>query len=204
MKTVKKIIAASFLAVAFAGNVQAQAVEEGTILIDATYGFPNFTSKLLREAYAGTVDDVTVKSLGPLAVKFEYLVSDKIGIGLEAGYANTTIEYSQIDAFNPANTYSYKVSMPRFRVMPKFNFHFADNDSFDAYVSVGAGYASSNITVETNQPDYQDLTTLNLFPVAARLAVGGRYFFSDAIGANLELGLGSGALVAAGLSIRIQ
>ena len=44
--------------------------------------------------------------------------------------------------------------------------------------------------------------TSSLFPVAARIGVGMRYFFTENIGANLGLGLGQGGLVNIGITAK--
>jgi hypothetical protein len=102
------------------------------------------------------------------------------------------------------NTYNYEVSVPRFRAMGKFNFHFAQSDVFDAYTAVGAGYSSWKTKITTNDPSYIDNTSLkNPIPIAFRLALGGRYFFTDNIGIGLEFGLGGGALINGGIAFKM-
>lgn len=209
MKKTLTILAGALMVLGFNSKVKAQAVEEGTILVDATYGFPNLFSAVVKTAYADdpTATNVKISSFGPSALKFEYLVSDKIGLGLEVGYANTALQFTDEaydDQGNLKGIYDYKVSVPRFRVMPKFAFHFGSNDKFDGYLSASAGYSSTTLKVETNEPGYADDSSLKLNPFAARIAVGGRYFFTDAVGLNMEFGLGGGALLAAGLAFRIQ
>lgn len=212
MKKTLSLIAGALMSLGFASNANAQAVEQGTMLIDATYGFPNLFTTVLKNGYANDMiaTDVKISSFGPAALKFEYLVSDKVGLGLEVGYANSGVtykqDYSEFDENNNlvTNTYEYKVSCPRFRIMPKFAFHFGNNDNFDGYFSVSAGYSGSSLKVETKQPGYTDAGSVSLAPFAARLAVGGRYFFSDVIGANMEFGIGGGALIAAGVSVRLN
>lgn len=207
MNKIFTLIAVGAISVFATNTAKAQAVEEGTMLVDLNYGFPNLYSATLEAAYnqAGTAQNVEFNSFGPGAVKFEYLVTDKIGVGLEVNYANSSMKYSERDE-DSGNTYDYEISVPRLRIMPKFNFHFGRSDSFDGYFSVGAGYKSSHIEVTSTEPDYDENsnTSLSLGKTAFRLAVGGRYFFSDLIGANLEIGLGGGALLNAGIAIRFN
>ena len=70
--------------------------------------------------------------------------------------------------------------------MVTFNFHFLEsNDNLDAYFMVGAGYGNRSFKFESTDPDYTDETIDGLIPVASRVGVGMRYFFTDNIGLNL-------------------
>ena len=54
----------------------------------------------------------------------------------------------------------------------------------------------------TSDPDYDDESVnIDFTPVTWRAAIGIRYFFTDNIGAGLEMGLG-GVLATAGLSVK--
>ena len=181
-------------------NLKAQAVEEGTAIFDVYYGFPNLYTSVLKAAY-NTEPNVSVAGSGPIGVKAEYMLTDKIGFGLEMNYTNTIAKWT--DNVN-GGTYNYEVSVPRFRAMGKFNFHFAKSDVFDAYTAVGAGYSSWKAKMTTNDPTYVDDTSLkNPIPIAFRLALGGRYFFTDNIGIGLEFGLGGGALINGGIAVKL-
>jgi hypothetical protein len=91
----------------------AQTYKKGTILVDAYYGFPDFsafylknqltyhntekegassTSPTTTEYNLSSFSNFKVKSFGPLGFHFEVLVSKKIGIGLHINYAATAVE----------------------------------------------------------------------------------------------------------------
>lgn len=181
-------------------NLNAQVVEEGTAIFDVYYGFPNLYTAVLKSAYSNE-PSVSVSGSGPIGVRGEYMLTDKIGFGLDINYTNTIAKWT--DIVN-STSYNYEVSVPRFRAMGKFNFHFAQSDVFDAYTAVGAGYSSWKVNVTTNDPTYVDDTSLSTpIPIAFRLALGGRYFVTDNIGLGLEFGLGGGALIHGGLAIKL-
>lgn len=209
MKNLKVVIVA--LAVLLgAGTTSAQVVEEGTILIDAYSGYPDLYRAVIKSAYknsGSTNDGIKIGGAGPFGGRFEYLVADKIGIGVDVNYTNAFVSYSE-DTFDTslvATTYDYKISVPRTRAMAAINFHFGNSDTFDGYFKVGAGLNASKFKVTTDDPDFtdDDISLTNLIPVAFRLGVGGRYFFTDAIGINFEIGLGGGPLMAYGLSFKL-
>lgn len=189
----KKILLSLLISLAAIGSTQAQCVSEGSTIIDVFYGFPDLYGSVLRE---GTNDNADVKSTGPLGGKIEYMLSDNVGLGAVIGYANTTTEWSD-------SGYSYKVSVPRFRVMGSFNLHFATSDKLDPYFMVAAGYANSSIKIDATDPTYGDNNVdVPGINIAFRTAVGTRYFFNDFLGANVEIGLGSGALIQGGVSLK--
>ena len=185
-------------------SVSAQAVEEGNVLIDVYYGFPNLYGTVFKNAYAnsGTEQDVKISSLGPIGLRGEYMVSDKIGVGLDIGFNNTKVTFTEFDSFDNA-TYEYDYKTQKIGAMVTFNYHFLENsDNLDAYFMVGAGYGNRSYTFKSTDPNYTDETIDGLIPVASRIGVGMRYFFTDNIGANLAIGFGQGGLINGGLSFK--
>lgn len=198
----KKFLILLFISVCFLGTTQvkSQAVEEGNVLIDAYYGFPNLATAALKTLYANgsQVLDLKIGGLGPLGGRVEYMLADKIGLGLEVNYANSYVEWGE-DSLNLR--YTYKVSAPRMRILPRFNFHFSSSESLDAYFAIGAGYYNIKYKFESNDPNYSPASEEGLIPFTARVAVGMRYFFTENIGLGAEFGLG-GPLVTFGAAIK--
>ena len=190
------------ISVSLINPVNAQVFETGDVQVEAYYGFPNLYTAVLKSAYANdpSVGNVNIGGIGPIGFRGEYMVTDKIGMGIDVNYTNTYVQWT--DGVS-GTVYNYEITVPRFRAMGKFNFHFTDSDVFDAYGSVGAGYSSFKYKLVTNDPSYTITEQTSLIPVSFRLAVGGRYFFTDNIGANLEFGLGGGAIIHMGLSYKL-
>jgi outer membrane protein W len=87
--------------------------------------------------------------------------------------------------------------------MVTFNYHFLEsNDNLDAYFMVGAGYGNRSFTFSSTDPNYTEASVKSIIPVASRIGVGMRYFFTDNIGLNLAIGFGQGGLVNGGLSLK--
>ncbi len=149
---------------------------------------------------SGIEQNVKVGGIGPLGIRGEYIVTEKFGIGFDVNYSDSYISWNE--DYTGVN-YNYKVSVPRFRAMAKFNFHYVQTEKFDAYTSVGAGYGSLKYKYETNDPFYLNDNEEFPIPISFRLAAGARYFFMDNLGVNLEFGLFGGALFHAGLSYKI-
>ena len=52
-----------------ANNVSAQALSQGTILVDAYYGFPNLYKTILSSTYESLGDNYNVTGYGPLVLE---------------------------------------------------------------------------------------------------------------------------------------
>jgi hypothetical protein len=178
--------------------VNGQAMDQGRMCIDLYYGFGS-TSKAFVQEMANT-NNGDFKSFGAIGGRFEFMASDKVGIGLEGNYLIHTATWLVDDG---VNKYNYEYSVRRVRVFPRINYHFGNSDSFDAYFGVGAGYRSIKRVTTSNDPNFIGEELEGALPVAMRLALGARYFFTENIGAHVEFGLGGGNIIHFGLSIRI-
>lgn len=180
-------------------NANAQAIEEGTILIDTYYGFPNLYATVIRAAYE-TYSDISVNGLGPVGVRGEYLFTDKIGLGLDLCYSSMSLTYND-NTVSPIAT--YKASTNKIGGMITFNYHFADHDNFDAFFITGIGVNNRSFSYSDPTMGTVSSTGMNAIPVAARVGVGMRYFFTPNLGLNLGLGLGQGSLLNGGISFKL-
>lgn len=186
-------------------TANAQAVSKGNLIIDAYYGFPNLYKTVFKAAYANSGEELNLKigGIGPLGGRIEYMLADKIGLGLDIGFSNTTIDYQEYDSFDD-RTYDYELKTQKLGVMVTFNYHFLQNaDKFDAYAMAGAGYGNRTFDSSSNDPFYTSESFNGLIPVALRIGAGMRYFFTDNIGLNVAIGLGQGGILNAGISVKI-
>jgi hypothetical protein len=100
----KILIAVAVGITSFNQKTYAQAVEEENIVIEGYYGFPNLYTSVFRTAYAnsGTELDLKVGGSGPYGIRFEYLVTDKVGVGLDVGLTGSSISYNEMNSvYNP-------------------------------------------------------------------------------------------------------
>jgi opacity protein-like surface antigen len=185
-------------------NVSAQAFEEGNVGIDLYYGFPNLYTTVLRTTYAngGSASGVDVGGIGPLGLRVEYMLADKVGLGLDVAYSSSSVTYTEEDFFDPTTSYDYKVSSAKIGAMVTFNYHFIDNDQVDFYGMVGAGWRNRSYKFTSTDPSYIDESIDGLIPVSFRMGIGVRYFFTDNIGLNLAAGFGQGGILNGGVSFK--
>lgn len=202
MKKVFVIGMMAFGAIFSTNLVNAQAVEQGNIIIDPYYGFPNFGKKL-ADGLGAT--DVKIVGIGPMGLRAEYMVADKFGIGVDFIFNTLSLTF-KADSIRPDGStiqYDVKTAMNRYRVHARFNYHFIDNDNVDAYFGLGAGTNTRIWKLETDYPNYSDDNTSGTFlPVSMRVCMGARYYFTDNIGLNGEIGVG-GPMLSLGLSVKL-
>ena len=183
-------------------KTNAQALEQGNVIIDAYYGFPNLYSTVFKAAYeSSNSTGFNLGSQGPLGIRAEYLITDKVGFGIDLGMNSSSISYSEAD-INTNIIYDYKFSTRKIGAIFTFNYHFVENDKLDAYFVVGGGYGNRNFKFTSTDPNYIEESVESLIPISYKIGVGMRYFFTENIGANLALGLGQGSLVNVGVSAK--
>lgn len=204
MKKFSSLIILSVLL--FTSNVStAQVYEKGNFVVDAYYGFPNLLSSLVKTS-ASMYENSKVSTFGPVGIAAEFLLGQKVGLGIEATYMSINAKYSNVyyDNNNNATYYDYEDKYTRMRILPRVNFHFGNNDKFDPYLTVGVGYANFKETHTSSQPDYAGngfLTFTAPGNLATRVGFGVRYFFTDHFGFMAEAGIG-GPLVRVGLTAK--
>ncbi len=181
----------------------AQAIEQGKVIIDAYYGFPNLYSTVFKSLYeSANGTGTTFGSLGPLGIRAEYLLTDKIGFGIDLGMNSSSISYSEFILGGGNSIYDHKFTTRKIGAILTFNYHFVENDKVDAYFVTGAGYGNRTYQAESTDPNYTEEIIESLIPISFKIGVGMRYFFTENIGANLGLGLGQGGILNAGVSAK--
>jgi hypothetical protein len=202
----KLVLGGLFAAVALTSNAQ---IEQGKVLVDVYYGFPNFYTAVLKAANSNAVNsgsqlNITSKGIGPVGIRGEYMVTDRLGLGLDMHYQSSTFQYNSNGTDVNGNTvlYNYNFTTSKIVVMPSFKFHFLEEEKMDLYLQVAAGYGHRTFKTTSTNPDYINSPKISgLVPVSFRVACGYRYFFTENIGINLALGIG-GPLISAGLALK--
>jgi len=117
----------------------------------------------------------TFHAIGPIHIKYEYGLADKIGIGISFGY-------HKYDDFNNQPVLGY-------RFIGKIYYHFFANKKWDAYcdTGVGAGRFEAKYVLESSPPQIitDKLTTLEM-----ELGLGARCYFTKNISLYFEAGIG--------------
>ena len=183
-----------------------KSISQGNVIFSAYYGGPNLTGTILKTMYSnfGSSDSDPI-SIGPFGGTISYMVTDNIGVGVDANYTDIYIEWENntVDSSGNDVTYFNKAGMKTIRIMPRFNFHFEITETFAPYIGVAAGWRERTYYSESTNPSGIEGDREGFNPLAFRISAGGDIFIGENIGFNLEIGLGGGGLVRGGLIIKL-
>jgi len=195
-KSLLILMVSALLVVKSTNNVQAQCIKQGNHIIEGAYGFPYFWGSFMKAAYSGTAGITGIKftNTNHILGRYEYLLSDNIGIAAEYSYANSSYKFNDSSGF-------YTAGVKKQRILGNVVIHFSTTDNLDPYVIIGAGYKMTDFYVTGPGTAYDDVWEPKLMPVAFRAGVGLRYYFNDFIGLRGEVGFG-GPVACAGISLK--
>ena len=182
---------------------------KGNVIVDVYGGAPNWGNVLFKALKNDTSmnNDFRVNG-GPLSygARFEYMLAENFGLGIDANYevSGFGFNYQGTDQnTGTPMTFTYDYTAKKIRAMARMNYHFAQTELVDAYFGVGAGYR--HVSRQTNDSGNYDVGSVNfggVNPIAFRVAVGSRFYFTDMLGGMLEFGLGGGGMIQFGVSAK--
>ncbi len=178
----------------------AQAFDEGKSYVSAGYGIGSYFASLYNSIKNSTgVTGYKVTSLGPIYGKYEYAVSEHIGLGINFAYLGNKISYEKTedDGNGNVDTYKWKLDRTTVSFLARMNIHFGDHEKFDPYWGFGVGYRTANWkssyeVVSTNSANTVAPTTVTLggtFPLGFETTAGVRYFIIPSLAVYAEAGL---------------
>jgi hypothetical protein len=215
----KLLLIAGFSIGLVAVNAQ---IMRGNVMIDPYIGVPNWANSLLYSQYDGSNTSVanykTIGSALSYGGRLEYMIADKVGVGADINYEVSGYSYDYTDYQYDASgavvyingdpqyrSYTDEYTAKKLRAMFRLNFHFFQSDRVDVYSGFAAGYKSVNrefTTTPSNPYSTNDSFNKALVPVTARLAIGSKIYFTQNIGAHVELGVFGGGLIQFGVSAK--
>lgn len=182
-------------------------VTQGTIILDAYYGYPYVMGSIIKDhSQSANITNEKIINYNHIGGKAEYMVSDMVGMGVDYTFAKVTDTY--VDSYtataNGQSVVSYRTfneSLIKQRILLKVNIHFATTNQLDPYATAGLGYKYTSF--KTDNPRYANtnLSFFNAFPVAFRMGAGIRWYFTDIIGICAEAGIG-GPILQGGITAK--
>jgi hypothetical protein len=168
-------------------NKAKDSVESHSKLLSFSYGGP---SMLFWDRWDFFGDNENLKTSGPMHIKYEYSVSNKIGLGLNLNFVSSTYSY------NNKEVESMKVAS----ILVRLNYHFFKENGLDLYWGTGYGYRFGK-----HSETYNGTTTDKaiLIPYGFELTFGTRYYFNDSFGIFTEFGIAQ-SLVQGGITFKID
>jgi hypothetical protein len=201
MKKISLILMMTFLGFsAFSQNVEGQ----GVVTLDAGYSIYANAVKLLLDGIDGAGGSAEASLTPVIMVGFDYALTDIFSMGVMGAYQNLGADFQYTwnngtnDITESVNT---AVTRMNFAVTPKF--HYGGSENLDLYSGLRVGMNILNFTQNSTDPDFDVPGSLS----GSRLTIGvtafgARYFFTDNIGMNMELSVGTPYAVAAGVNWR--
>jgi len=202
IKILKNGVIATALLMMSAQSSSAQAVEQGNISIGAFYGSPSIGTLLVKSVYLQEDNigdaEVNFSYLGPVGGKFEYMVTDEFGIGVEASYSIINLEVW--DSFDRT-----ELTLTKFRIMPRFAYHVAAGEMIDFFFSGGVGYRHSSYSFTSSDviDDEVDNALTGLLPMTLRINTGVSFYVTKHLALTGELGFGGGYLLLGGITFKL-
>ena len=198
MKILKPIavVATAALLMVNPSTSKAQAFDEGIGFASLGYGFPNLPKVLFDLADFGSFEDeYKSKGFGPIHARFEYGITEKLGIGVSVNYGNAGSSWVNNTTTSGGTAIAYKESLTynTINALIRVNWHWVDHDKVDVYSGFGLGYNYVNVKFDSEDPNTTRTTDgvnelFNLIPIGYEATVGMRYMFTEALGAYLEAG----------------
>ena len=203
----KLLLIAGFSISLVAMNAQ---IMQGNVMIDPYIGVPNWANSLLYSQYDGSNTSVanykTIGSALSYGGRIEYMIADKVGIGADVNYEVSGFSYDYTDYQYDASgaviydmngdaltaDYTDEYTSKKLRAMFRLNYHFFQSDKVDVYSGFAAGYKSAKrefTTTPSNPYSTNDSFNKALIPISTRLAIGTKIYFTQNIGAHVELGV---------------
>lgn len=215
MKKILILSASMFLlsAISFAQST----VRQGKFIIDPYAGIPNWGNAYLYSKYNTNNTDGEQSNVSNYKVngsqvsyggRIEYMFADKLGIGADVNYevSGFNFDYEVFDTISSiATPFNYDYKAKKLRAMARINYHFVQNERVDAYVGFGGGYrhvSREAFATNTRTGESKSVDTKGFNPMTLRLAIGTRVYFTENIGAHIELGAFGGGILQFGISAK--
>ena len=172
-------------------------VKKGYKILDAFYGvtFNNYSPFIFNDFWIRPSNITDKYCVGGA---FEYLVSDKIGIGSEITYrvlSGSGDDYRFDTLFN-SEIFKIDIKYEKLRTLAKINVHFYKTNKFDFYSIFGIGLVFERIEFNNQKPasiiypNYYQYSNDNRTTFGIKAGLGLRAYLSDVVGIHAELSIG--------------
>ncbi len=205
----KKIFLTFILGITTSLGFSQQALTRGNVIIDGYYGYSPWGANILKGV--NNSDNFNAKVYGPFGGRAEYMIDDNFGIGIDFMYKTSTLDWTVDSTYDVSGTpqtvtTTHDLKINRIRPQLRFNFHMSSsNPMLDKYLGVGIGLNIRKFEYfknEISQKNLPGLSSIAAIPVSARVCFGLRYYITENIGLNMEIGAG-GPLFSGGLSLKL-
>ena len=194
----KFILALSMIGFMFNANAQDS---EGASVATVGLGY-SFFNNIIKNSLE-TYSDVEVKSVPTIALTYDFALTDNFSIGVAGAFQNVSGEFTNqyIDQNFDIQTEIATTKVSRLNIALRPLFHYGDGDRLDLYSGIRVGYLIRNVETETNDELLNVLGDLDGNRFALGLVpFGMRYFFTDNLGVNMDIQIGTPYVVSGGIA----
>ena len=187
-------------------NIQGQIFSDeiiqthGTNIFNINCGYGGITNGLKKVAIPSNSSNALVKPGIQYGLSYERFIFDKIGIGGEVNSGTTTISFMAPDS-KGNDMYDYKYVFTTVRAIFRATYHFIESEDFDVYAFGGAGYKFDEYKVSSSDKYEFQKNISKTSHVALKAGIGGRFFFTNNFGFNIEAAIGN-PYISAGVSYK--
>jgi hypothetical protein len=192
----KKLLVLLFIGTC--GLSYGQASFQGNQLLDVYGGGPNFMKYNFYGGGPNSLGSVGTTSIPPSGLKYSYMISNDMSIGVDVMYNSLRQSYVSTDTVFVDTAWTYVTSnymdlKSRLRIQARFNFMIpTSSPNVDSYfgLAVGTNNRWQKQWVNGLLTNNENSSTLVQVPVSARICYGFRYFFNYNMSFGAEVGIG--------------
>lgn len=166
-----------------------EAFGENKFIVSAGFGIPVNPLRAEVRKHEGEFG-YSYSGFGPAHAKFEYAISDKIGLMLGVNTNNWSASWTHQDTANPSFRHSDHIERNVLSFIGRINVHFGVTKRLDPYWGIGFGYRNVRYSRTSTDPMYDwGFKVTSPINIGFETTLGLRYYFADWIGIHTELGL---------------
>lgn len=143
---------------------------------------------------ANAAADISISSIPTLQLTYDYGITNYFSVGIAAGFQNFGFDVSDYDYINDLGVNvneNFKANYSRLNVAIRPLFHYANSDKLDMYSGLRIGFLNNNISSDSTDEDFDIGTASGTRLSVGVTAYGFRYYFTDNIGAGIEINIGA-------------
>lgn len=204
-----------------------QGFRQSTIVAGVNIGAPHLYRGLVKLATRNEVfkskfnDRLEVSEITgfyPVLFRAEYGINKYFGIGISGGTWNmrfdvkdnyNVLHAGQVTGTDEIDTYKFKITSTSFGIRP--NLHIPiENEEIDIFLGFGIGITKNSLNIDFSSTDvnkvFPNLDYDLSLPGGVYFAptIGYRQYFNNVFGYSAELGYEKGAIIQAGLVLRLN
>lgn len=192
------------------------AVKKHNFMVSLGYATPSIVRGYLK--HQTKREKVTVSGFGPLLLKTEFMLSDRVGICINGSYSNYKISWFDIGYDTLALAYrpfEFGIKSYELAGTLRGNYHFWKRKKVDSYAGIGIGYGLFHIGSYTYAHTTRFAVQYDFPPtLSLECTYGIKYFPEKNFGLFAEIGLGKSwilfnkyfipeALIQGGITIKL-